>query len=344
MGPGKPWRVPALATIGMIAPAAGSVQAATPIIQDVRIASDAGVTLAGTLRIPAGRGPFPVTIFFAGTGPYPRGGYQALSDRLLADGIATLDYDKRGIGQSTGTFLDSLPLIERDAAAAVAWLRTRRDIDGGRIALAGLSQGATVSASIAARDPKIAAIVMLSGPVGPRADFLLDGMRDKLVAGGMPLAAAQQIADAMRALMDARLRGANPIITARLRLALAEAFVAGGFSQPKAEQSVAQLDTPAGLALYDTNRDEIVRHVRAPVLAIYGEQDELLTVGRVIPAAKAALAANPDATVIALPGLNHALMHQRPDRDGARPFPATEVTDRVDTWLARHLLPAAAAK
>jgi len=110
---------------------------------DVRIPSDPGVVLAGTLRLPRGRGPgpFPIAVTLVGSGPGGRRTYALLSDRLLADGIATLEYDKRGTGQSTGEFLDTIPLMGRDATAAVAWLRARPDIDGSRIALVGMSQG-----------------------------------------------------------------------------------------------------------------------------------------------------------------------------------------------------------
>ncbi|MFX7156053.1 CocE/NonD family hydrolase, partial [Acinetobacter baumannii] len=77
----------------------------------------------------------------AGTGPWTRGGFSAIRQRLLESGIAALQYDKRGVGSSTGTFEDTIPVMERDVAAAVAFLRARPDIDPRRIALLGLSQG-----------------------------------------------------------------------------------------------------------------------------------------------------------------------------------------------------------
>ena len=143
--------------------------------EEVRIPSDPSVVLAATLQKPASAsaGPVPVAVLVAGTGPWTRGGLADIRVQLLAGGIATLDYDKRGQGRSTGTFVDTLPAMERDVAAAVAFLRTRRDIDVTRVALVGQSQGAVAVPIVASRDPGIAAVVMLSGPVGARGELFL---------------------------------------------------------------------------------------------------------------------------------------------------------------------------
>lgn len=93
-------------------------------------------------------------------------------------------YDKRGLGQSTGTFVDTIPAMERDVAAAVAFLRKRGDIDSRRIALMGISQGAVAAPLVASRDPDIAAVVMLSGPVGRRGELFLGILRGHLGRAG----------------------------------------------------------------------------------------------------------------------------------------------------------------
>jgi fermentation-respiration switch protein FrsA (DUF1100 family) len=46
----------------------------------------------------------------------------------------------------------------------IAWLRTRADIDGSRIALAGHSEGGAIAPMVAASDPKVRAIALLAGP------------------------------------------------------------------------------------------------------------------------------------------------------------------------------------
>src|ERR1044071_3205626 len=68
------------------------------------------ITLAGTLSLPVGDGPFPAVVFVTGWGPQARdetvGGHKpflVISDALVRRGIATLRIDDRGVGKSGGT-------------------------------------------------------------------------------------------------------------------------------------------------------------------------------------------------------------------------------------------------
>jgi dipeptidyl aminopeptidase/acylaminoacyl peptidase len=157
---------------------------ATAQAQTVHLPSDPGVALAATLRLPAGAGPFPLVLLLSGSGASRRGVFSLLADRLVAQGIATFEYDKRGVGESTGTFLDTIALNQRDGEAAVAWLRDRPGIDGRRIAVLGMSQGGVVAPAIAARDPEVAAVVMLAGPVGRRSEPFMTGLHARLAEAG----------------------------------------------------------------------------------------------------------------------------------------------------------------
>src|SRR6185436_5275475 len=71
----------------------------------------AGITLAGTLTLPNGRGPFPAVVLMSGSGPQDRDEallghkpFLILADQLTRAGIAVLRYDDRGVGKSTGNF------------------------------------------------------------------------------------------------------------------------------------------------------------------------------------------------------------------------------------------------
>jgi len=277
-----------------------------------------------------------------GGGPGQRPLFELLGNRLLADGIATLEYDKRGLGQSTGEFVDAIPLMERDATAAVAFLRARADIDGRRIALLGLSQGAVVGPALAARDPQIAAVVMLAGPVGPRAEPFFEGLRSSLAGAGMGGAAIERIAAATGELMEAHLRGAPPPEVAPLREAVVLGFVAGGVARPQAENMVGAMETPVLLSMYDVATDRALAAVRAPVLTLYASMDTNVPTAQNLPAARIALRDNADATVIELAGLDHGfklvgthsaeeLAHLIP------PVSAPEALALIGDWLNARL-------
>ena len=307
----------------------------------VRIPSDPGVVLAGTLRTPTRPGPFPAVLLLGGSGPGQRGGTSPLMERLLADGIAVLEYDKRGVGQSTGDFVDSLRNMETDAAAAVRYLRSRSDMDTSRIALIGHSQGGAVAPALAARDPAIAAVVMLAGPVVPpkpgKVNLII--MKDMLAKAGAAPAAIQQVAEASDRLFEAEARKAPPSEIAPLEEAVIQGFIACKFTRRGAEGALATLKSIVFEA-WNRRFDQTLASLRTPVLALYASEDEHVSTPDELPAAKAALAANPDAKVVEIADVNHGfhrvknLGDLKPDQSRTM---VLEVIDMVGDWLTARL-------
>jgi hypothetical protein len=72
------------------------------------------ITLAGTMTLPKGEGPFPTVILVSGSGGQNRDEelfnhkpFWVIADYFAKNGIATLRYDDRGIAQSEGNFAAS---------------------------------------------------------------------------------------------------------------------------------------------------------------------------------------------------------------------------------------------
>ena len=148
----------------------GSSFARLPFRQlEVRFRSG-GVTLSGTLTVPPGAGPHPAVAWVHGSGRTARAYLPDLQALLLHYGIAVLAYDKRGIGQSGGSYPGESPnpftidTLARDAEAAVRFLATRPEIDHDRIGLAGHSQAGWIIPLAATREPAIRFAVIFSGP------------------------------------------------------------------------------------------------------------------------------------------------------------------------------------
>jgi alpha-beta hydrolase superfamily lysophospholipase len=150
---------------------------------EMRLASDAQ-TLAGSLLLPDGQGPFPAVLLIAGSGPIdrnsdhrrmPLGVTRELAQALAAQGIASLRYDKRGAGASTGSFLAAgLSDNIADAGVALDALAARPEIDADRLFAAGHSEGAVVATALAAREGSpLAGVVLLAGSARPGAELLL---------------------------------------------------------------------------------------------------------------------------------------------------------------------------
>lgn len=127
--------------------------------------------LRGTLFVPAADGRFPAVIIAHGSPAIPRRLYAVWADALVRAGFAVLIFDKRGTGESQGTYDKDnnaspqvLELHGRDLAAAADALASDARIDVTRISFVGLSQaGWTVPAALRHTN-NIASFVLISGP------------------------------------------------------------------------------------------------------------------------------------------------------------------------------------
>lgn len=136
----------------------------------------ARIHLAGTLTLPNTKGPFPAAILITGSGQQNRDyehsyhrPFLLLSDFLTKQGIAVLRVDDRGVGGTTriGPFFNSTTKdFASDVLAGVQYLRTRKEIDSGKIGLIGHSEGGLIASMVAADSPDIAFIVLMASPAG----------------------------------------------------------------------------------------------------------------------------------------------------------------------------------
>ena len=154
----------------------------------------AGIRLAGTLTLPSAGDNFPAVILITGSGPQDRNEeimghkpFLVIADYLTRHGIAVLRYDDRGFAQSTGNFSTATTAdFADDAESAIAYLKTRKEINSHKTGLMGHSEGGVIAPMVAARSKDVAFIVMLAG-TGIRGDVLLL-LQQELVyrVSGMP--------------------------------------------------------------------------------------------------------------------------------------------------------------
>jgi dipeptidyl aminopeptidase/acylaminoacyl peptidase len=132
------------------------------------------VTLAGTLDLPAGEGPFPAIVTIHGSPPLTRNDIYNLriSHFFVQHGYAVLRYDKRGAGESTGKYQGvgtedgeaTLNDLADDALAGVQFLKNHDLIDSDMIGLAGHSQAGWIIPLAASKSPDVAFMIISSGP------------------------------------------------------------------------------------------------------------------------------------------------------------------------------------
>ncbi|GAG44911.1 unnamed protein product, partial [marine sediment metagenome] len=136
--------------------------------------NSSGITLAGTLTVPAGASkPVPAVLFVHASGPVDRDGnvagvetdiFRDLAHSLSQAGIASLRYDKRGTGESEGVSSDSsMNDLLTDARIGLSALQACEKVDDQSCFLIGYSEGGILAPIIASERDDLAGIVIIAG-------------------------------------------------------------------------------------------------------------------------------------------------------------------------------------
>jgi pimeloyl-ACP methyl ester carboxylesterase len=308
--------------------------------EDVRF-TNRDVKLAGTLIAPSTGGKHPAIVLVHGSGAENRAYMLPWARFMIRHGIAVLGYDKRGVGESTGdwsaaTYED----LAGDAAAAVEYLKTRRDIDAAQIGLLGISQAGWIMPLAAARSKGVAFLISISGAGVTPAETTIDQARNEMTMTGMP---AATVAD----------------IVALIGLQYGFARTGNGWDAYAAarEKLVARMGPPPETTFpgtpdhlqwqvikrtYFYDPLPALRQLTVPTLAIWGELDNNIIANKNKPAWETALkaAGNRDYTLVVIPRANHAMLEARVGSNAEvkslQRF-APSYVPTIQDWLAKHV-------
>ena len=310
----------------------------------------AGFDLAGTLTLPAGKGPFPAVVLVTGSGAQDRNetilGHQpflVIADYLTRRGFAVLRYDDRGVGQSKGTFKGALTTdFTTDALAAMAYLRTRPDIRPHQVALMGHSEGGLIVWQAAAQPAGPDLAVALAGPGVAGDAILLRQQKDIARAQGADSAAIGANYRLSRALFAElhRLPASLPAEELAAKLA-AVAQQQPGLAAATAQELARTYSAPWMRAFLLTDPAPYLAQVKCPVLALNGTNDLQVAADENLPAIERGLrtAHNRDVTTRALPQLNHLFQNDpaaKADYGTIEETFAPAALQAIGDWLSAH--------
>ncbi len=340
---------------------------------NVTYAGTGGVTLAGTLLIPAHKQgqQVPGVVIVAGSGPTDRNGntvgsneksnmYEQFANDLAQHGIASLRYDKRGIGESTpapqpkdpkhptAAEITALQQFQAwnnypdDAAASLRYLQSQPAIDSKRTALLGHSEGTMISEIVATSSYsglKPPAALVLSGAPGRTIDVLL----------------REQIDNSLRQL---RVR---PAVESYV-LQQYDAIIAGIRQTGQIPQRPllnVELDTQVPLAIRESFAElfnitlnqfwagelqvvptTLISEYQGPVLILQGTRDTHVFANQDTPLMNAALAQRPhdDHYTLIVPGASHYLKPvTASDPEGITGPIEPQVLSTLSSWLNQKL-------
>ena len=266
--------------------------------------------LAGTLLLPEGEGPWPAALLIAGSGPTDRDGnspllpapldnLKRLAQSLAVRGVASLRYDKRGIGGSTYPGLGEEALrfehLVDDAVALAERLAAEERVT--RVSLVGHSEGALIAA-LAAEDAQAQGVVSIAG-AGSRASHLMR----KQIRGQLP----EDIAQPALAALDA-LEAQRPVPDVPDALIL--------LFRPTVQ--------PYLMSWFRYDPSQVLAELSLPVLLVHGAADAQLEVEHAL----LLHGARPDARLKVVEGMDHLL-----SLDGDIAGGTEAVAAEVVAWL-----------
>ena len=279
--------------------------------EDVTFPNDgAGITLAGTLTLPEGTGPFPAVVLLTGSGAQDRDEtifdhkpFAVWADALTRRGIAVLRYDDRGVGGSGGGGPNETTAdFATDAGAAIAFLQTRPEIDADRIGLMGHSEGGAIAPLAVQTGAPAAFVVMLAGPAVSGAEIITEQAAMIAAASGQTPEQVAELRRVQSRTMAAVVANRNdgPAAAAAASAVLVEA----GIPAEQARDSTAAI--ASGWYRYFVAYDPgpALAALTVPLLAIYADKD--LQVPATLDA-EALRRLQPSAEIVVLPGLNHLM-------------------------------------
>lgn len=285
------------------------------------------VTLAGTLFLPLGEGPFPAVLLNSGSGPQDRQGnsppslmtnmFSILADRLTEVGIAVLCYDERGVGESTGDY-DAADLHDllSDVEALLDFLKTHPEVDAERLAMLGHSEGGYFAPIFAGR---LSAIVLLAAPSATLDHIMVEQVDFQMGLPGLPEETKAVLAE----------------YNVQVQLLIEEAR----------EGKEVSSGLPTNLDWVRQHMElrplETAAEVKCPVLIVQGEEDyQVLPYHAEALAERMREAGNDRVTVKLLPETTHLFTYAGTSSqfDQLNPFRLNpELVDTVVAWLAENL-------
>lgn len=275
-----------------------------------------GNTLAGTLTIPEGDGPFPALVLVSGSGQQNRDEelmnhrpFWVIADYLSRRGVAVLRYDDRGMGGSTGEVLNATSMdFSYDAEAAFAYLLNRKEINASQVGILGHSEGGIINFMVAERRPEVAFLVSLAGPAVNGIEVLKEQQAAILRAQGMTEEMVKFSGNANAQMFDI-IEASNSREEADTLLR--QLLKGWGYNEELTEQTVGQMVSPWMYYFLKYDPTDAIVKTNCPALLLNGSKDLQVLASQNLPAYEKIIAEHgkTNLTLREMPDLNHLFQH-----------------------------------
>ncbi|MCR9286073.1 MAG: alpha/beta fold hydrolase [Bacteroidetes bacterium] len=284
----------------------------------------ADIELAGTLTLPSPEGQHPVAILITGSGAQNRDEellghkpFLVIADYLTRKGVGVLRYDDRGVDKSTGDFGTATTAdFATDVAAAVAYLKTRKEVKIDQIGLIGHSEGGMIAPMVASKSEEVSFVILLAGPGVPITELMAKQLELISLAQGESKESVQEDLEVMGKAYE-MIKKSKDI--EKLKIELADYFELEyekaspedqanlGEKEVFIPETVKTLTTPWFIYFMKFDPSPYLKMTKCPVLAVNGEKDLQVDAMQNLGGIQTALRAggNNQFVIKEFPNLNH---------------------------------------
>lgn len=302
--------------------------------EEVSFSNDKAV-LKGTLTLPKNvQKETPVFIMVTGSGLQNRDEelfehkpFAVLADAFARNGIATLRYDDRGFGQSTGDLKEvTTDDLKKDAQAGISFLRKRFK----RVGVLGHSEGGTIALMLAA-EGQVDWAISLAGMAVSGKSLLMDQNRDMLSLAGYSKEVVDSYLRCLDELFGQIIAGKKLQVTHADRLPME--------LKSNLQQVIKTSDTPYMRRFLQLDVADLLGRIHCPVLALNGTKDSQVNCQKNLSVLKKGIK-SPNSSIQSCKGLNHLFQSCRTGavseyKDIEETF-STKVIDIMIQWIHKN--------
>ena len=261
--------------------------------------------LAGTLVLPEGcTRATPVLVMVTGSGQenrdeeiYEHRPFAVIADALGRAGIATLRFDDRGVGGSTGDVLNATTIdFKNDALAGMRLLRERFD----KVGVLGHSEGGTIALMLAA-EGEADFIVSLAGVAVSGIETTVRQGRTAMENAGYAKEDIDTYCKAIGEACEVRVHGG--------RMPFADELDLPDELKQNYLVFLRQIQSPWMITFLGLDMRPLLGGIACPVLALNGTRDTQVDCESNLGALREGLPASPKNHVEAIEGVNHLFQH-----------------------------------
>lgn len=167
--------------------------------------------IGGTLTLPKVSKTVPLVILLSGSGDQDRDetleGFKIMkiiAEHLASKGIATFRYDDRGVGESTGDFVNStIEDHSNDLESIMDYFKTSKNHPFNDFILFGHSQGGILASKVAVDNSSVRKVILMAAPAVPLVEVVLYQVRQEYSETTIPTSLIEADVSAHNKLMRA---------------------------------------------------------------------------------------------------------------------------------------------